>query len=126
MENPVAVGFLAWVFPGAGHLVQKRTKRGLVLAITIWTMFIIAVASGGAHYPGFAFADGGLLYLLNFFAKIGSGLGFVISYFIGTIDSPDVAARATFEYGGRMLEIAGLLNVLAVIDALDIFYGRKK
>ena len=96
------------------------------MAITIWTMFSIAVASGGAHYPGFAFADGGLLYLLNFFAKLGNGVGFVISYFIGTIDSPGVAARATFEYGGRLLEIAGLLNVLAVLDALDIFYGRKK
>ena len=40
--------------------------------------------------------------------------------------SKDVAARATFEYGGRFLEVAGLLNYLAVMDALDINFGRKK
>ena len=36
------------------------------------------------------------------------------------------AALATFEYGGRFLEVAGLLNYLAVIDAVDISVGRKK
>jgi hypothetical protein len=37
-----------------------------------------------------------------------------------------MAARATFEYGGRFLETAGLLNYLATIDAIDINLGRKK
>jgi hypothetical protein len=36
------------------------------------------------------------------------------------------AALPTFEYGGRFLEVAGLLNYLAVIDAVDIALGRKK
>ncbi|MGE3466584.1 MAG: DUF6677 family protein, partial [Pyrinomonadaceae bacterium] len=40
--------------------------------------------------------------------------------------SPEVAARATFEYGGRFLEVAGLLNYLAMIDAVDVAVGRKK
>jgi len=126
MENPFSIGLIAWFFPGAGHLIQKRTKRGLVIAISIWAMFIIAVASGGAHYPGFGFAEGALLYLLNMLSKFGNGFGLIISFILGARDVPDVAARATFEYGGRMLEIAGLLNVLAIMDALDIFYGRKK
>jgi hypothetical protein len=38
----------------------------------------------------------------------------------------DVAAWSTFEYGGKLLEISGLLNFLAVLDAVDIFFGRKK
>ena len=126
MDNPVVIGILAWFVPGAGHLAQKRTKRGLIIAASIWTMFIIAVISGGAHYPGFDFKDGTLLYMLNVFAKFGNGLGTLISYIIGSEAAPNIAALATFEYGGRFLETAGLLNYLAVIDALDIHFGRKK
>ena len=126
MDNPVVIGILAWFVPGAGHLAQKRTKRGLIIAASIWTMFVIAVISGGAHYPGFDFKDGTLLYMLNVFAKFGNGLGTLISYIIGSEAAPNIAALATFEYGGRFLETAGLLNYLAVIDALDIHFGRKK
>lgn len=126
MNNPVIIGLIAWFFPGAGHLVQKRTKRGIIIAASIWTMFIIAVLSGGAYYPGFEFKDGSLLYILNVFATFGNGLGDLISFLVSVEPQPNVAARATFEYGGRFLEVAGLLNYLAVMDALDIYFGRKR
>lgn len=126
MDNPIIIGMISWFFPGAGHFAQKRMKRGLLIGGAVWTMFIIAMLSGGAHYPGFEFKDGTLLYLLNVFAKLGNGLGALISYVIGSEASPNVAALATFEYGGRFLETAGLLNYLAVIDSLDIHFGRKK
>jgi len=100
MDNPLVIGIVAWFFPGAGHFVQKRPKRGIIISASVWLMFVIGVLSGGAYYPGFDFKDGTLLYLLNVFA--------------------------TFEYGGRFLEVAGLLNYLAVIDAVDICLGRKK
>ena len=126
MKNPFIVGLLAWIFPGAGHLVQRRVKRGVIISAVIWTMFAIAIVSGGAHYPGFDFKDGALLYLLNVFARFGNGLGALASFLIAANPSPQVAALATFEYGGRFLEVAGLLNYLAVIDAVDIAVGRKK
>ncbi len=126
MDNPIIIGFLSWFVPGAGHLIQKRVKRGAVIAVVIWTMFIIAIVSGGAHYPGFDFKDGTLLYLLNIFARFGNGLGAIVSFVIAGTPSPQVAALATFEYGGRFLEVAGLLNYLAAIDAVDIALGRKK
>jgi hypothetical protein len=126
MDNPFIVGLLAWIFPGAGHLVQRRIKRGIILSVVIWTMFAIAIISGGAHYPGFDFKDGALLYLLNVFARFGNGLGALVSFMIAANPSPQVAALATFEYGGRFLEVAGLLNYLAVIDAVDIAVGRKR
>ncbi len=87
---------------------------------------IIALVSGGAYYPGFDFKDGALLYLLNVFAKLGNGLGAFISFILSASPPPNVAAWATFEYGGRFLEIAGLLNFLAVLDSIDIYLGRKK
>ena len=126
MDNPIVIGILAWLFPGAGHLVQRRTKRGLIISAAIWGMFLIGIFSGGAYYPGFDYKDGALLYLLNVFATFGNGLGDLSSFLASVEPSKDVAALATFEYGGRFLEVAGLLNYLAVIDAIDINLGRKK
>jgi len=126
MDNPVTIGLLSWFLPGVGHLVQKRYKRGIIIAGVIWTMFAISMISGGQYYPGFDFRDGMLLYLLNVFARFGNGLGAIISYIAASGGDPLAAAKATFEYGGRMLEIAGLLNYLAAIDSVDIALGRKR
>ena len=126
MDNPIVIGVLSWIFPGAGHFMQKKMTRATVIAIVVWSMFIIGVLSGGAYYPGFSFREGALLFLLNIFAKLGNGLGSVISFVVSAQPSPAEAARATFEYGGRFVEAAGLLNYLAVIDAVDIALGRKK
>lgn len=126
MNNPFIIGLAAWLFPGAGHLMQKRTRRGVLISVAIWLLFIVGVLSGGAYYPGFAFADGALLFLLNVFAKLGNGLGALAAFIISVPPSPDTPALATFEYGGRMVETAGLLNYLAIIDAVDIHVGRKK
>jgi TM2 domain-containing membrane protein YozV len=126
MDNPVVVALAGWLFPGAGHFMQKRVRRGLILSTAVWLMFIVGILSGGAYYPGFGYEEGALLYLLNVFATFGNGLGDLISFLVSVEPARDVAARATFEYGGRFLEVAGLLNYLAVLDALDINLGRKK
>lgn len=126
MNNPFLIALTAWFLPGVGHIAQGRVKRGIVVGFAIWMMFFIAILSGGAYFPGFDFNDGQLLYLLNRFAKFGNGLGVALSYLFSIKPNPDIAAWATFEYGGKFLETAGLLNYLAVIDALDIYYGRKK
>ncbi|MFT3745192.1 MAG: hypothetical protein QM785_12975 [Pyrinomonadaceae bacterium] len=126
MNNPVIVGLISWFLPGVGHILQKRPIRGALIAVVVWLMFGIAIASGGAHYPGFEFKDGALLYLLNIFARLGNGLGALVSFIMAGTPSPQVAALATFEYGGRFLEVAGLLNYLAAMDAIDIAVGRKK
>jgi hypothetical protein len=126
MQNIFVVSLLSWFLPGVGHLKQGRPKRGIIIGVVIWTMFIIGIFSGGAYYPGFDFKDGALLYLLNIFARFGNGLGAAISFFLAASPPKEVAALATFEYGGRFLEAAGLLNYLAALDAVDIYLGRKK
>src|SRR5438874_6656316 len=128
MESPIIIGILSWFLPGVGHLVQKRLKRGIIIAGVVWTMFTIALISGGAHYPGFDFKDGMLLYMLNVFGRLGNGLGAIVSWLIASntaITAVPPAALPTFEYGGRFLEVSGLLNYLAMIDAVDIALRRK-
>jgi hypothetical protein len=117
---------MSWFLPGVGHIWQGRWKRGIIIGSVVWIMFIIAVSSGGAYYPGFEFKDGALLYLLNIFSRLGNGLGALISFVMAMSPPPNVASWATFEYGGRFLEVAGLLNYLAAMDAVDIYLGRKK
>ncbi len=51
MDNQYLIAALSWFFPGAGYFLQKRWKRGLIVAGAIWGMFIIAMVSGGAYYP---------------------------------------------------------------------------
>ncbi len=126
MDNAFVIGIVSWIFPGFGHFQQGNWRRGLIIAGCIWAMFLIAVLSGGAYYPGFEFEDEALLWLLNGFSRAGNLMGAIVSWIIATDASPEVAASATFEYGGRLLEIAGLLNYLAVIDSIDILQGRKQ
>ncbi len=126
MNNFLLTGIVAWLLPGVGHMIEGRWKRGLLIAGAVWSLFIIAVLSGGAYYPGFEFKDGALLYLLNIFSRLGNGLGSLLTYLFFSNAPANVAALATFEYGGRFLEIAGLLNYLAMLDAVDIQQERKK
>lgn len=125
MDKSWFYGAIAWFLPGGGHLLQGRWKRGLLIGGVIWVMFIIGVISGGVYYPGFDFKDGPLLVILHIFSVLGNGLGFFINLILQTFSIKDVAAWATFEYGGKFLEVAGLLNFLAAIDAFDIA-GRRK
>jgi hypothetical protein len=126
MNNLYIIGLISWFLPGVGHIVQGRWKRGLIIGGLIWTMYLVAVWSGGLYYPGFSFKDGALLYLLNIFAKLGNGLGALVGFLLMSNPPANVASWATFEYGGRFLEVAGLLNYLATMDAVDIHLGRKK
>ena len=126
MNNPWFYGIIGWFVPGGGHLLQGRWKRGLLIGGVIWLMFIIGLWSGGAYYPGFEFKDGFLLHLLNYFASSGNGLGFIVDMILKMNPPANVAAWSTFEYGGRFLEVGGLLNYLAAIDAYDIAVGRKE
>ena len=126
MKNPFLIGLLSWFFPGAGYFMLGKVKRGLIVAGVIWVMFIVAIISGGAYYPGLTFAEGKLLYILNIFARLGTGLGALVSVLLNQSPPPNVAAWLTFEYGGRFLEAVGLLNFLAMIDIFDIYSGRKE
>ena len=126
MDNPVVLGAISWFLPGVGHMLKGKVAQGIIIAVVIWTMFIVAILSGGAYYPGFDFKDGQLLYLLNVFARAGNGLGAIIGHLLSSTPAKDIAALATFEYGGRFLEVAGLLNYLAVMDVMDLRLGRKK
>jgi hypothetical protein len=123
------MGFLGWLIPGVGHLLQRKWTRALLLGGTIWICFITGLTMGG-HMFSLSSSDPGASVLLQIppmIANLGAGLLYIGSWLSGTgfADDPAQAARATYEYGNTFLLIAGLLNYLAMLDAFDIAAGRK-
>ena len=110
----------AWAIPGAGHLWLGRRNNGLVLLIALPLMFAIGLGLRGRLFP-FDLSDP--LVALAALAELGIGLTSVVANALG-YGAGDVRA-VTYEYGNAFLIVAGLLNVLVVIDAYDVALGRK-
>ena len=120
----------AWLIPGAGHLVLGKMGRGLLFLVTIVGSFALGLAIHGRLFwpvisdpPTFFRFD--LITVLWFFAQIGAGLCYIVSYMFGIGTDPQPWA-ATFEYGNALMFLAGLLNYLVIHDAFDIAAGRKR
>jgi len=120
----------AWLVPGAGHLVLGRKGRGLLFFCTIVGAFALGLALHGrlfwptlADPPTMVRFD--LITLLWFFAQIGAGLCYVLSYVFGIGIDPQPWAP-TYEYGNTFMFLAGLLNYLVIHDVFDIAAGRKR
>jgi hypothetical protein len=120
----------AWLIPGAGHLVLGRFGRALLFFITIVGSFALGLALHGRLFwptpsdtQSFLYYD--LITVLWFFAQIGSGLCYIVSYALGLGTNP-MPEAATYEYGNTFMFLAGLLNYLVIHDAFDIGAGRKR
>ena len=111
---------LAWLVPGAGHLLQRRRDKGLVFLIIVPLMFALGLWLQGRLFP-FEWSDP--LVFLGAIADRGVGLPYLIAYFADAGAGTVVAA--SYEYGNTFLMTAGLLNFLVVLDAFDIAKGRK-
>src|SRR5437773_10839883 len=66
----VVVPAIAWLIPGAGHLIQKRYVRGLLLMASISTMFLLGLALQGRVYKP---TGGGILDILGLAGHCGAG-----------------------------------------------------
>lgn len=123
------MGIAGWLFPGAGHLLQGHWIRALLLGGVVWICFVGGLAMGG-HMFSLGGSEQGLSALLQvppMIANLGAGLLYIVSWLLGVgfSDDPQLAARATYEYGNTFLLIAGLLNYLSMLDAFDISAERK-
>ena len=83
-------------------------------------MFAFGLALDGRIFP---FEVAQPLVFLAAAADLGIGALYVLAV-AGGLGSGDVMS-ATHEYGNSFLIVAGLLNVLVVLDAFDIAQGRK-
>ncbi|HWX94597.1 MAG TPA: DUF6677 family protein [Terriglobales bacterium] len=111
---------LAWLIPGAGHLIQKRWGRGLLLMVSIVAMFVIGLAMQGRVYKP---NGGDILDMLGFVGNVGAGGLYIVTRAMDW--GQGAIAHATADYGTKYLIVAGLLNFIAVADAYHIAIGKK-
>jgi hypothetical protein len=110
----------AWLVPGGGHLWLGRRRKGIVFLVALTAMFAFGLALQGRLFP---FEPSEPLVFLAALADVAMGLPYFIARAIG-FDQGQVAA-VTFEYANAFLIVAGLLNMLVVLDAYDTAVGRK-
>ncbi len=111
---------ISWLVPGAGHLLQGRRQKGLIFLIALPVMFAIGLWLDGRLFP-FQFSEP--LVGLAAVANIGMGVPYFIASALGL--GAGVVTEASYEYANAFLIVAGLLNMLVVIDAYDVRLGRK-
>ena len=110
----------AWAVPGAGHLWLGRAQKGLIFLVALPLMFAVGLWMEGRLFP---FELGQPLVALAAFADIGVGVPYFVAKGMG-IGAGRVIAQS-FEYGNAFLIVAGLLNMLVMLDAFDVAEGRK-
>ena len=118
--NPYLICAAAWAVPGAGHLWLGRAQKGLIFLVALSLMFATGLWLKGRLFP-FELAQP--LVALAAFADLGMGVPYFIAKAAG-LGAGDVIAQS-FEYGNAFLIVAGLLNMLVVLDAFDVAEGRK-
>ena len=115
---------LSWLVPGGGHLLLKRTGRGLLLMAAINSMFVCGLMMRGAMFtPQSSDLLTTLINTGGFIGDLASGVLYLLTVWLG-YSQPDVAG-AVHDYGTKFLVTAGLLNILAMVDVFDIAVGRK-
>jgi hypothetical protein len=112
---------VGWLIPGAGHIIQKRWIRGLLLLVSIVTLFVLGLMMQGRIYR----ANGGdILDILGFVGDLGAGGLYIVTLALDW--GQGAIAFATADYGTKFMIVAGLLNFIAVADAYHIAIGKKQ
>ncbi len=118
---PLLVLLAGWLIPGAGHFLLRKWIRGLLLFGSILAMFFIGIA---LHGKIFSPNTGDLLDILNFVGDLGAGILYILARVL------DLGAAtvqiAVADYGTKFIVVAGLLNVIAAVDAHSLATGRKR
>ena len=118
---PLVVLLAGWLIPGAGHFLLRKWIRGALLLVSIFAMFFIGIALHGKIYSP---NTGDLLDVLNFVGDLGAGILYVLAR---ALDLGASTVQVTVaDYGTKFIVVAGLLNVIAAVDAHSLATGRKR
>src|ERR1700751_100672 len=93
---------LAWLIPGAGHLLLKRTRRPVLLMGSITVMFLFGIFMRGSFFTP---QSGDLLTILinygGFLGDLASGILYLLAAAFN-YNQPDMAGHV-YDYGTKFL-----------------------
>jgi hypothetical protein len=121
-RNPLPAAILAWLVPGAGHLYLGRRGKALLFFCAIGALFALGVLMDSRLEMTLTLDD--LLASLFSVAQMAVGAPYVLARGLG-YQAGEVRS-VTFEYGNTFTAVAGLLNILVILDAHDTALGRKR
>src|SRR5260370_14430596 len=110
----------AWLVPAFGHLLLGRKGRALILFCSILATFLLGLAMKGEF---FSRQSESYLQMLGYFGELCVGVAMPAASFFGYSGGDPFFVSS--DYGTAFLVAAGMLNVLAILDAYDIAMGRK-
>ena len=115
---------LGWLIPGGGHFYLNRRGRSAIVAATITVTFVLGLLMRGAMFQP---QTGDMLTILIYYGGYVGDLASGVLYFLASwmgYNQADVAGHV-HDYGTKFLVGAGLLNILAIVDAFEIACGKK-
>lgn len=115
--------FLGWVIPGAGHwYLGKRGRASIYLSVVVLLLVLGVLMDGQIYRP----AKDQPLTVLAAFASMGNGpVHFVLRQSDWTRQGRGDNRSPFYEFGNTFILVAGLLNMLIILDAYDVGVGYK-
>ena len=110
----------AWLVPGLGHLLLRRPARALGFSVAVVGLVMLGYGMRGDIFPPHSTDPFGTL---GFLADLGSGSLYFLSHVLESA-GPDIS-RAMGDYGTRVIASAGVVNILAVVDAYQTSRRRR-
>jgi hypothetical protein len=115
---------LAFLVPGLGHFYLGKRNKGLIFLVCLLALFLMGVAMDSRLQLYLGFEDP--LALLFSIAQMAMGAPYFLARSLGYGAGDAAAMKAvTYEYGNTFTAVAGLLNILVILDAFDTAVGRK-
>lgn len=119
---PPVVALATWVVPGSGYWLIGQRGRALTVGLTIIILFVLGMLIGGVRVVDVP--NGVLSTPLNavsqkpwFVGQILAGPMTIIASSIGHDDAYFASHSRVNEIGTLYTAVAGMLNLLAIIDA---------
>lgn len=111
---------LGWLVPGLGHVVLGRVARGAGFAVVVLGLFVGGIVLEGKVYRP---VRGEPLSYLAAVGAAGVGLPAAGAHLAGAAEGD--LTSPYHDYGNTFTLVAGLLNLLVVIDAYDVAARRR-
>ncbi len=125
--NPAVMAAFGWLIPGGGYLPSRRYGHFAASFLLVTAALVSGLAlQGGLQWPQAAELQGldgfsAMLAQAGAIVKLMAGAPVVLAQWLGY--SHGYIDGRLHEYGTTLLLVAGIINVLAIADAIE---GRKR
>ncbi|HTV60184.1 MAG TPA: DUF6677 family protein [Verrucomicrobiae bacterium] len=112
--------FAAWILPGLGHGLLARWGRAALFFIAVGGLAITGYVLRGFVFPVHSSSPFGTL---GFLADSASGVFYPAAHFLERGGAN--MSRAAGDLGTRFIAAAGVVNLIAIFDLIEIVNGRR-